>query len=315
MYSISRRLLLLVLALLTMHAGAEYSVQSTLAKIQARFPQAAPYAPHQGNVQKSCWNYSQNHSHNHNHSHQLAMDVYRLPDQLPRPAILLVHGGGWNSGERTLWQPIAYALANRGYVAITVSYRLSPQAPYPAARDDLITALEFMQARAAELGINTRALFIAGGSAGGQLASLVGLQWPVQGIINVDGLSDFTTPLALAFENDPAREVTAASAWLGGRYEAIPEIWRQASPINAVNKHAPPMLFITSGEARFSAGVEAMQDKLTALGVVNRRHEFKQAPHSFWLFEPWASATVAVIEQFLQARLSALAEPVPPDER
>jgi len=311
MYSISRRLLLLVLALLTMHAGAEYSVQSTLAKIQTRFPQAVPFVAYQGSVQKNGWNYN----YRNNHNYQLDMDVYRLPDQLTRPAILLVHGGGWTSGERSLWQPIAYALANRGYVAITVSYRLSPQARYPAARDDLIAALEFMQTSAAELGINTRALFIAGGSAGGQLAALVGLQWPVQGIINVDGLSDFTTPLALKFENDPARDVTAASAWLGGRYEAIPELWRDASPINAVNKHAPPMLFITSGEPRFSAGVEAMQEKLTALGVVNRRHEFKEAPHSFWLFEPWASATVALIDQFLQARLSVLSVSMPDGER
>ncbi|BFM13231.1 alpha/beta hydrolase [Simiduia litorea] len=304
---ISNSIVAFSLALLAMAAKAEYSVHSTLEKIQARFPQATPYVVSPGVVQKSYRTYSE--------SYQLGMDVYRLPDQHLRPAILLVHGGGWNSGERRLWQPIAYALAQRGYVAMTVSYRLSPQARYPAAGNDLIAALESIRASAAELGINTRALFIAGGSAGGQLAALVGLQWPVQGIINVDGLSDFTTPLALAFENDPARDVTAASAWLGGRYEAIPEIWRQASPINAVHKHAPPMLFITGGEPRFSAGVEAMQAKLTALGVVNRRHEFKQAPHSFWLFEPWASETVAVIEQFLQARLSALAVSMPDDER
>lgn len=290
---------LLIFYFATTCAQADYTLDAVWQKISTAYPYATPFLVALPQINKSTLYYRPN----------LAMDIYQIDNSNLKPAVLLIHGGGWQMGSRDLWQPIALALAERGYVAITVSYRLTAQAGYPAAVEDIKAALDTVHQQAKKFHVDAQFIAIVGGSAGGQLAALVGLQWPVQAIVNVDGLSDFTTPLALQFENDPQREVTSASAWLGGRFEQVPARWREASPINHVGPLSPPMLFITSGEIRFSAGIELMQAKLTAQGVVNRRYEFSDAPHSFWLFEPWASKTVALIDQFFrQQKLEPFSE-------
>lgn len=283
---------LVLFALVSANALADYTLQSTWLKHRTQYPFATPFMPDGHGVVKSTSLYRGD----------LALDQYRPPGAELLPAILLIHGGGWNSGARTLWEPMAQALARRGYSAITVSYRLSGVATYPAALDDLHDALNYVKSHATELNVDTRFIAIGGGSAGGQLAALAGLTWPVQAIVNVDGLSDFTTPLALQFENDVQRTVTAASAWLGGRYEEVPDRWQAASPITHLHSKAPPMLFITSGRARFSAGIEPMQEQLDKLGIVNQRFALPDSPHSFWLLEPWASQTLDAIDQFLQGQ-------------
>jgi hypothetical protein len=77
----------------------------------------------------------------------------------------------------------------------------------------------------------------------------------VQAIINVDGLSDFTTETALKFEDDPTKKPSAAGAWFGGRYSEKTALWEEASPINHTSKNTPPILFIGSAQTRFSVDV------------------------------------------------------------
>ncbi|SDD74927.1 pectinesterase [Massilia sp. PDC64] len=249
-------------------------------------------------------------------AHDLKLDLY-LPAGdagTPRPAIVFVHGGGWRAGVRANFAPMAIRMAERGYVAATITYRLSPEAPYPAAIHDAKAAVRWVRAHAGEYGIDPARIAIGGGSAGGQIAALTGVTngdprfdpdggavpSDVQAIVNIDGLSDFTSEEARKYEDDPAKQPSSAGAWFGGRYAEKTALWRDASPLVHVKPTTPPMLFIVSAQRRFSLGREQMVEKLRGLGVPNRVVPVPDTPHSFWLFDPWLAPTVEATDAFLR---------------
>ena len=157
--------------------------------------------------------------------HALQLDLYLpvKPAGAALPAIVLVHGGGWQSGVRDNFAPMAIRMAENGFAAATVSYRLSPEARYPAAIHDVKAALRWVRAHAGEYGIDPARIAVGGGSAGGQIASLVGVTGGIaafdpdkgdpdssgspvssaaQAIVNIDGLSDFTSDAARKDEDN-----------------------------------------------------------------------------------------------------------------
>lgn len=252
-----------------------------------------------------------------NQGKALQLDLF-MPAQISKaalPGIVLVHGGGWRSGTRDNLAPMAIRLAARGYIATTVSYRLSGEARYPAAIHDVKAAIRWMRTHAAEYQLDPRHIAIAGGSAGGQIAALVGttndvpefdpqaqlnpVSSAVQAIINIDGLSDFTSEEARKYEDDPKKKPSSAGAWFGGTHTEKPELWKEASPLTHVGRHTPPILFITSAQKRFSLGREEMVQKLTGLDIARHTVLIPDTPHSFWLFDPWLETTVDAMTEFL----------------
>lgn len=228
------------------------------------------------------------------------------------PAVVLVHGGGWRSGDKSMNTPLAQQLALNGYFVMSVEYQLSLEAKYPAAVYNLKAAVRWLRKYAKELNVNENYVAILGGSAGGQLASLVGATndnvqyegrqgYPefssaVQAVVDLDGLLDFTDPENLAVKR------TANSAdvfWLQGYYDSIPDRWREASPLFQVTKKSPPYLFINSSQTRFHAGCKAMIAKLDSLNIYSEVVSLNDAPHSYWFFEPWFSPMVNHIVLFL----------------
>jgi pectinesterase len=256
-------------------------------------------------------------------AHDLKLDLYvpTAAGAAARPAIIFVHGGGWRVGVRANFGPMAIRMAERGYAAATISYRLSPEAPYPAAIHDAKAAVRWLRTHAGEYGIDPARIAIAGGSAGGQIAALAGVtagearfdpdggpgavSSAVQAIVNIDGLSDFTSEEARQYEDDPAKQPSAASAWFGGRYAQKPATWRDASPLVHVGPGTPPVLFIGSAQRRFSLGRDEMVARLQALGVPSRVVLLPDTPHSFWLFDPWLAPTVEATDAFLREVIPA----------
>lgn len=245
----------------------------------------------------------------------LHVDVYAPKSDKPAPAILLVHGGGWMSGSRSHQEPMATHLANSGFVAVTVEYRLSPEARYPAGMSDLHAAVRWMRANAGEYGIDEERIGILGCSSGAQMAALLGVMTHapdyaadgpyqgvssrVQAIVNIDGIVSFTTPMALKHENDPAKQPSAAEAWFGGRYEQVTGLWEQASPLVYVGNQTPPTLFINSSQPRFHAGRDDYIARLEGAGVYSEVHTLPNTPHPFWLFDPWFESTAFWVTTFL----------------
>lgn len=256
----------------------------------------------------------------------LQLDLYVPADRQrqprgtqPTPAIIFVHGGGWRSGYRINFTPFAIGMAQRGYVAATISYRLSPEALYPAAIHDVKAAVRWLRHNADAYGVDPNRIALAGGSAGGQIATLVGvtsglekfdpqarrstISSDVQAIINIDGLSDFTSEAVRFYEDDPRKNPSAAGAWFGGRYAEQQSLWHEASPIYYVNSKTPPILFLTSAQPRFSLGHREMIEKMRPLGIPNRVVTIPQTPHSFWLFDPWLQPSVVAVADFLDEHL------------
>ncbi|MFC5463052.1 alpha/beta hydrolase fold domain-containing protein [Massilia niabensis] len=251
----------------------------------------------------------------------LKLDLY-LPAQAPRggtPVVVLVHGGGWNAGYRSEFVPMALRLAQRGYAAATISYRLAGEAGYPAAVDDTRAAVRWVRRHAERHGIDPQRIALAGGSAGAQVAGLAALtadlhgfdphardgtvSSAVQAIVNVDGTVDFTTEESRRHDNEPGKPPSPAAVWLGGRYAEKRAVWHAASPINYVRRGMPPILFIGSSQARFQSGRDEMVTRMAARGAVARVVLLPDTPHSFWLFDPWLQPTVDATVGFLDENL------------
>src|SRR5690606_5567589 len=105
---------------------------------------------------------------------KLHLDVFRPQQKVAQPAILLIHGGGWRTGDKSLMFPLAGRLAAKGYTVVVPEYRRSIEAVYPAAVHDLKTAIRWMREKSSEYLIDTTQLAVMGCSAGGQLAALLG---------------------------------------------------------------------------------------------------------------------------------------------
>lgn len=109
----------------------------------------------------------------------LHLDLYVPPSsQTSHPLIVYVHGGGWafgqprQSGAFSNWPDVLALLASRGYAVASVEYRLSSEAPFPAAIQDVKAAIRWLRANSRQYGIDPRHVGIWGGSAGGHLAAL-----------------------------------------------------------------------------------------------------------------------------------------------
>jgi acetyl esterase/lipase len=281
-----------------------YTVHSAYKKLYKKYPfikVVDPHLPEEVAVQEEIVYKSLG-------QRKLHLDVFYPENENEKyPAVLLIHGGGWRTGDRSLMVPLAQQLTKRGYVAATVEYRLSLEAPYPAAVHDLKAAVRWLRAHAEDFSIDTGKIAAFGTSAGGQLAALLGTtngmkklegEGPysnyssaVQAIVDVDGV--------LAFKHPESEEGTMAGEWLGGSYEEVPENWEEASALTHTDENTPPVLFISSSFPRFHAGKNDMIKILEANNIYSEAHTIPDSPHSFWLMHPWFEPTLEYTVRFL----------------
>lgn len=238
----------------------------------------------------------------------LKLDVYypSVKTDNTYPGVLLIHGGGWAAGSKENERVMAQHLAENGYVGVSVQYRLSEEAKYPAAVLDLKDALRWMRKNAKKYHIDPNKISVLGASAGAQLATLIGVtpdseiymeqkettSSAVQAIVNIDGIVSFVHPEA-------ASEGSYAGLWLDGLKDENPKNWKEASPLEYVNDKTPPTLFINSAQPRFHAGRDDMVKILNENGIYSEVHTLEDSPHSFWLLHPWFETTLEYTVSFL----------------
>ncbi len=245
----------------------------------------------------------------------LHMDIFSPMQKGKRyPGVILVHGGGWRSGNRQMEIPMAQFLASHGYVTATVEYRLSIEALYPAAVNDLKTAVKWMRANAAKYNIDSNKIAVYGCSSGGQLAALLGTtngleqfetysmyfkhSSNVQAVIDVDGVLNMADPDESGKDTIPGKP-SAGAMWFGATYKERPDLWTEASAINYVNEKTAPILFINSSIPRFHAGRDEMIRKMNTHNIYSEVHTIQNTPHPFWLFHPWFDEASNYILRFL----------------
>lgn len=251
-----------------------------------------------------------------NKDRELKLNIYRPNNEEKYPALLMVHGGGWSSGDLSLQIPMAQRIASRGYVTIPVEYRLSPEAKYPAAIHDLKAAVKWIRANAHNYSIDTTKIAISGCSAGGQLASLIGTtngqesyEGPynlgyssdVHAVINIDGSLDFTVSDGIDRVNADLKKgkLPASVKWLGGSYKERKDMWIAASPVFQVTENSAPTCFINSSIPRFHDGRDDMILRLSKYAIYTEVHTIDDTPHPFWLLYPWFNQTVQYMVGFL----------------
>jgi pectinesterase len=246
----------------------------------------------------------------------LYLDVFhpKKRSKKGRPAILILHGGGWRTGNRTMHIPLAQHLAALGYVTITAEYRLSTEALYPAAVHDLKAAIRWIRANSDSYNIDNQKIVGLGFSAGGQLAALLGNtnhiqsfegslgnlnhSSALQAIIDIDGILAYIHPES--GEGDDSRSTSAATYWFGYSKTENPDLWNAAAALTHVGKHTPTTLFLNSSVDRMHAGRDDYRKKLYTFKIYSEVHTFEDSPHGFCLFAPWFAPTVTYIDQFLK---------------
>lgn len=189
---------------------------------------------------------------------ELKLDLHR-PGGPAAGVIVWVHGGAWRSGTREGVD--LKGLTALGWAIASVDYRLSPQAKFPAQIHDIKAAIRYLRARANQLGLPASRFVVAGSSAGGHLAAVVGVtnghaelegsvgtdlttSSNVQAIVDLYGASNLVTILKQSTPHGLNVRVPALDLFLGGQPDAVPELARLASPVFHVDAQDPPLLLM-----------------------------------------------------------------------
>jgi acetyl esterase/lipase len=186
----------------------------------------------------------------------LLLDIY-IPEEpiiSPMPAVIFMHGGGWRVGNKGA--TLVNFLASRGFFGVSIDYRLSGVALFPAAVEDCKCAVRWLRANAAEYNVDPDHIGVWGRSAGAHLAMMLGCAdetaglegnggWEgvssrVQAICSYCGPSDFVT----WSEGTNTGNTTAEFQFLGSTIEKIPDTYRLASPVTHVTTDDPPLLLV-----------------------------------------------------------------------
>ena len=231
---------------------------------------------------------------------------------------MCIHGGGWANGTRANHGLIAQALAARGYVAATISYRLSGEAPFPAAIFDCRAAVRFLRANAKEYGIDANNIGAIGLSAGGHLTALLATSAGVEELEGNGGNAEFSSTIQAAvpmgaqtdFLSARTREVSAieqrGQIWrqfLGGSQQEKPETYRLASPLHHLDKTDPPCWFMTGEKDDPSTHAEDFRERMQQLGISADLTVIKDAPHPFLGKQIWFNEMVETTDAFFKSNL------------
>jgi acetyl esterase/lipase len=212
----------------------------------------------------------------------------------PFPAVVCIHGGGFRAGHRDGYNGLCLKLAEHGYVAVTVSYRLAPKYQFPAAVHDTKAAVRWLRAHAKDYKVDPGRIGTTGGSAGGHLAQFLGVTADVpmfEGdggnsgvsshvacVVNVYGPSDFTKSYGKSVD---AAEVLPL--FLGGNLDTARHQHIVSSPLYWVTPNAAPTLCIHGTEDKYVAHEQAVWliDKLKAADVEAELLTLPGAGHGF----------------------------------
>ncbi|HEV8606937.1 MAG TPA: alpha/beta hydrolase [Tepidisphaeraceae bacterium] len=211
----------------------------------------------------------------------------------PLPAIVCIHGGGFRAGNRTRWDALCKEMAGRGYVAVTIQYRLSPKYQFPAAVHDAKSAVRWLRLNAEKYHVDPERIGAIGDSAGGHLVQFLavtegvkefegeenpGASSRVSCVVNYYGPSDFTKSYGKSVD---AAEVLPL--FLGGNLEHERQRHILSSPLNWVTPKAAATLLIHGTEDKYVAYEQAtwMHERLKAAGVEVEFLTFQGAGHGF----------------------------------
>jgi acetyl esterase/lipase len=233
-----------------------------------------------------------------------------------RPAVIVVHGGGWRSGERGDFPFWNAWLASKGYVVFDIDYRLSPPPTWRNAPADVRCAVGWLKENAARYGVDPDRVALMGRSAGGHLALLTAYSQgsgPMSGC-DARNLQDTGVAAVVAFypPTDLARlsslgYLGGMDRFLGGTRDAVPERYSILSPVSRVDPRAPPTFLAHGGDDQIVPPGQSglLADRLREASVPHRLVGLPWANHTFDFFwGGWGSQiTRSTLQKFLEVHL------------
>lgn len=238
---------------------------------------------------------------------ELLLDAFVPKGDGPYPAVLVVHGGAWRSGDRKQLRGYANALVERGFVCFAIDYRLAPKDKFPAQIEDCREAVKWIRANSASYKVDPDKLGAIGYSAGGHLVCLLGTtgEAPSEKNGNVD-----TRIQAVAAGGAPTDfrvfpdDGKWAEYWMGGDLKTQPDRFRDASATFFVDKDDPPVFFFNGTDDKLVPieWSKSCFEALKAKGVKTEMHTIDGAGHLTAAMNPEAlDKAYAFLQKELQA--------------
>jgi len=207
----------------------------------------------------------------------LTLDAWIPEATAPTAIALLVHGGGWEAGDRVTYvTPLFEPLARAGIAWVSIDYRLTPEVQHPNQLDDLRRAVAYVRARAQEFNIDPSRLVLVGESASGQMATLLAAEdHTLAGVVSLYGVYDFEP---LVSDVSP-RSLAARLFGLDALDDAGRRTLRKYSPLRRAVRGMPPILLIHGTNERLWHEGVAYAARLRELGVPHELLRLDGAPH------------------------------------
>jgi acetyl esterase/lipase len=231
----------------------------------------------------------------------LLLDIIHPPArEAARPAVVILHGGGLIGGDRSMGVESGTYLAEAGYVAFSIDYRLFDQRDksnaWPAQLDDAQRAVRWVRANAATYGVDPKRVGAYGHSSGGYLAAMLGVRETrdnsdpeleefssrVSCVVDLAGDSDLSIPLPPT----EAHYEDILTGMLGGTPEEVPEAYRDASPISHVDAESAPFLII-HGTKDIIVPVEHSRRLVEALHQAGVEVAYLELPNGDHMIPAW----------------------------
>lgn len=248
----------------------------------------------------------------------LLVDLHMPQKVTDSNLVIWVHGGAWRSGSKQS-MPLN-SLVDAGYTVASVDYRLSPVAPFPAQVHDIKAAIRFLRAISSRYGCRSDRIAIAGDSAGGHLAALIGTtngheelegaigdhldqSSNVQAIIDYYGPTNLMTIVEQSTPHGIGVRVPALQLLLRGQPEDNPELAKLASPVEHVDASDPPLLLIHGDQDPQVPINQAheLQGKYKKLGLPVQFEVVHGAAHGGERY--YDDALISIVQTFLQENL------------
>ncbi|MDF1824731.1 MAG: SMP-30/gluconolactonase/LRE family protein [Verrucomicrobiales bacterium] len=250
---------------------------------------------------------------------KMLADIYVPSGEGPHPAAIILHGGGWHSGDKMKFRAMGLELASRGYVTMAVAYRLSGEAKFPANIYDCHAAVRFLRANASEYKADPDRIGVVGGSAGAHLAGLLattadiselhgdggnpGVSSAVQAAVVMSGPMEIATGnVAESSLNKAAKKQNAV--WLfGGSIKELPEVYALADAHQHLDENTPPILFQYGG-TEDPTKINPSLEKMKKLGIPAKvLSHYEGGKHGCWNRHPWFMPMVDDIDAWFQEHL------------
>lgn len=225
-----------------------------------------------------------------------SLDIYHVgaPSSVKKPAVVVIHGGGWRGGDKNDLFKVANNLAREGYVVFSVNYRLDVRpSGYPVEVDDVETSVTWVRAQAAKYGVNAQRIAILGSSAGANLAAMAAMADD-----GIKALVSWSGPMDLEPMYNSGVGMKYPVAYLGCEPTNCAALYDSASPVGLVDSGDPPALLLHSdGDAivPFSQS-QIMHETLQRAGVESKLAQFSGTKHGVSLGVEQLVETIAFLD-------------------